>query len=419
MRRLSLTLGWLFASQLLLASAPLSAQLVNWEDEPIRYSESLPTRNPVAELQSKLEAGLLDNDQALPPLKLLARLLDELKISTSSQVLVFSKTSLQDPLIGPKTPRAIYFNDQVHLGYVQNGLIEVAVADPDLGAAFYTFDPQASQPRFARQVNRCLSCHGGPKTNGVPGFLIRSVYPNAEGQPVVRAGGSLSKQSTPLEKRWGGWYVTGTHGQQTHLGNYILNGDRKPKQIDNSLGHNRQTLADQFDTSHYLSPHSDLVALMVLEHQAEALNLLTSAIFVTRSVEHSLTNATTESTQSEANRRINSAVSPLVDHLLFTDEIELVAPIRGTSDFVDNFEQLGPFDSQGRSARQFELQQRIFARPWSYLIYSPQFAQLSPRLQQSIAEQLIKRLTLTAGEAATQQFIAVAPAWFRQAISSS
>jgi hypothetical protein len=412
--QVSLTFGWLLASQLLLTNSPLSAQMVNWEEEPIRYSDSLPSRNPVAELQLKLETGFLDSQQPPPPLELLARLLDELKVSSSSQVLVFSKTSLQDPLIGPKTPRAIYFNDQVHLGYVQNGLIEVAVADPDVGAAFYTLDPQVPQPRFERQVNHCLSCHAGAKTNGVPGLLVRSVYPNPDGQPVIRAGSSLTKHSTPLEKRWGGWYVTGSHGNQSHLGNYVLTGDRKPKQLDNAQGLNRLTLSDEFDTHQYLSPHSDLVALMVLEHQAEALNLLTNAIFVARTVEHSLNASASESTQLDAVARIDSAVSPLVDHLLFADEFRLHSPVNGTSDFVHVFAQSGPFDLQGQSARRFELQERMFVLPWSYLIYSKQFTQLRPCLQQSIAEQLTERLSQTAGQTATQKFIALAPDWFRQ-----
>ena len=40
-------------------------------------------------------------------------MLKQLGVNPDSQALVFSKTSTQAEKIGPRTPRAIYFNDDV------------------------------------------------------------------------------------------------------------------------------------------------------------------------------------------------------------------------------------------------------------------------------------------------------------------
>ena len=51
----------------------------------------------------------------------LKSVLDALGIQTDSQVLVFSKTSFQAAKIGPKNPRALFFNDSVVVGWVRTG----------------------------------------------------------------------------------------------------------------------------------------------------------------------------------------------------------------------------------------------------------------------------------------------------------
>ena len=41
--------------------------------------------------------------------------------------------------VSGRTPRALYFNDDVFVGYCQDGeVLEISVADPQLGAVFYT-----------------------------------------------------------------------------------------------------------------------------------------------------------------------------------------------------------------------------------------------------------------------------------------
>ena len=194
-----------------LAVAPLAA-MDSFEQPPISYSKTQPS-NVVAELQDRLARGdaHLAFDEATGYLR---SVLDVLRVPVSSQTLVFSKTSLQQRHITPKNPRALYFNDEVYVGFVRGGdVLEISVADPTLGTVFYTLDQELNEhPTFVRQTDDCLICHGGPQTRGVPGHIVRSVYADRSGQPIFSAGSHRVDDSTPLADRWGGWYVSGRHG---------------------------------------------------------------------------------------------------------------------------------------------------------------------------------------------------------------
>lgn len=364
------------------------AQRVNYEEAPISYSTSKPD-NRISQLQDRLgdhTVSLAFDEQT----GYLRSLLETLRVPVSSQVLTFGRTSLQDDRISPTTPRAIYFADDIHLGFVQNGLIEIAVQDSKLGMVFYTLKQTPDEPPvFLRQTNSCLTCHGAARTKNVPGVLIRSVYPDPEGHPVVAAGSFLSTHRSPLSQRWGGWYVTGRHGDQQHLGNFVLTSVKKPKTIDNTAGHNLEGLADRFDTSKYLSPHSDLVALMVLEHQTDTLNVLTQASFEVRHAEYLMSQAGENSEQKAAAEKLLSDrlvknTEQIVKAFLFADEVALTSPVSGTSEFVTQFSMNSNRDSKGRSLRDFELQTRMFRFPCSYLIETPAFRDLPETLREQV-----------------------------------
>jgi hypothetical protein len=378
---------------------------VNYEEDPINYSKTEPS-NPVTELQRRIDAAraslAFEGEQGY-----LKSLLKSLEIPITSQVMTFAKTSLQAHHISPSTPRALYFNDDIHVGYVQEGMIEIAVSDPRLGMAFYTLEQVNSErPRFQHTLN-CLTCHGAARTRNVPGLQIRSVFPDPKGQPVIAASSLRTDHSSPFEKRWGGWYVTGRHGTQQHLGNFLLSDGRKPKAIDNSAGQNVTDLSSRLETSRYLSPHSDLVALLVLEHQTDAHNLLTLASFETRHALHLRglqrqdPNSAAEDVEKSAQDRIAKSGEALVRYLLFSGEARLTGPVEGTSDFARDFASRGPFDGQGRSLRQFDLTRRIFKYPCSYLIYSNAFDSLPIETRQYVFRRF--RQVLSA-EDATPEF---------------
>jgi hypothetical protein len=382
---------------------PVIAQVVaqgqDFEQEPIKYSQR-EANDRVSRLAEQIASGKAE----LPfdeKFGYLPAVLKALNVPVSSQMLVFSKTSLQRNKISPRTPRAIYFSDDAYVGYAHAGnVLEVSVVDPDLGAVFYSLDQEPSNsPRFIRQNEQCLICHGSSSTKNVPGYTVRSVYSDASGLPLLASGSHRINHTSPLEQRWGGWYVTGTHGEQKHLGNLIASGRSRPEEVDNSAGHNVTELKGRFDTANYPTPHSDLIALMVLEHQTEAHNLITQANFSTQSALHfdralrrdlnEPSNELRDSTKS----RIRSVCEPLVEYLLFADEAPLTHELKGTSDYATDFEKLGPRDAKGRSLRDFDLKKRMFKYPCSYLVYSESIAALPTPARDYVFRRLREILT--------------------------
>ena len=380
-----------FAFSLMLASVAIAQE---FEQEPIRYSQSQPG-NQVSRLIERMSAGetRLEHEEYFGYLR---ALLAALEVPPESQMLVFSKTSLQRNRIAPRTPRALYFNDDVYVGFCQEGdVLEISAADPQLGTVFYTLDQDPLlAPQFRRQTDNCLICHGSSQTKEVPGHVVRSVFADASGLPILSSGTFRIDHTSPLEKRWGGWYVTGTHGNQQHLGNLIGRARIDREQVHNSAGLNQACLKDRFDTTKYLTAHSDIVALMVLEHQADAHNYIARANFLTRQALHYQQSLNRELHEpaykiwDSTKSRIKSAGEPLVEYLLFSGEAQLTAPIRGTSGFTEQFSQRGPCDRHGRSLRDFDLTTRLFKYPCSYLIYSSSFAALPAEVQDYVLQRL-------------------------------
>ena len=368
------------ASLLLLAVLiPKSAGAVDLDGDPINYSSATP-HNAVERLQERLEQGQarLTYEEGNGYLRSLLR---QLEVPVSSQMLVFSKTSLQRQRINPRTPRAIYFGDDAYVGYCQKGdLVEVTAVDPQLGAVFYSLNQKnTTKPQFQRQTDNCLICHASSFNQGYPGHLARSVFADGMGLPILASGTYRIDHTSPLRQRWGGWYVSGSSGKQTHLGNLIVRGNPRPEEIDNSANVNVANLDRYFRTEPYLTPHSDIVALMVMEHQTEMHNRLARANFQTRLALHDEAEfnkalGRPSDYRSESTlRRIKNAGEPVVQYMLFGEEAQLTDPLKGTSGFAEEFVQRGPRDGQGRSLRDFDLKRRLFAYPCSYVIYSEAF----------------------------------------------
>jgi hypothetical protein len=372
---------------------------IPFEREPISYLTATP-HDPVARLEERLQAHQVsmryEGRQGY-----LRSVLKALDVPVSSQVLVFSKTSFQRSKIAPESPRALYFNDDVYIGYVQGGdVLEFSAVDPQLGGTFYLLEQnRASQPSFTRQTHDCLQCHASGKTLDVPGHLVRSVYPEESGQPAFNAGTFNTTHESPMSERWGGWYVTGTHGKQVHMGNVLVTDRNSPEKLDTRAGSNVTDLSDKIDTSAYLSPHSDLVALLVLEHQVKMHNLITLAsyqaklaIHYARAINKAL--GEPEDTISESTaRRFQGPAEDLVKYMLFVDEAGLTEPVRGTSSFAADFPARGPRDRQGRSLRDLDLKTRLLKYPCSYLIYSKSFDALPGPVKDHVYRRLFDVLS--------------------------
>ena len=357
------------------------------EHPAIRYSNATPT-DRIAELQARLTARekrlVFDRKFGYLP-----SVLEALGIPVSSQMLVFSKTSFQAARISPQAPRALYLSDDVTIGWVRGGaVLEVASVDPNLGAVFYSLDQQpTSRPEFRLHNTDCTGCHQGPATAGVPGLLVRSVYPETSGV-LSRTPGFITDHRSPLRERWGGWYVTGEHGSQQHLGNRTFERFAPVANWDLEASGNRTNLQKFFDTSAYLTPHSDIVALMTLEHQTRMTNLITRVGYETRVALHDARATRIEELDPSSRSRVSNTIEEMLRYLLFTDEARLEAPIRGTTKFAKEFGEVGPRDSKGRSLRDLDLETRLLRYPCSYLIYSAHFNALPESAKETIYRRL-------------------------------
>ena len=350
-------------------------------DDPAIAYATAPLGNVVDDLNRRLEAGsarLAFEGRA----GYLASVLEALALPTDSQLLLFSKASLQGRLIAPSNPRALYFNDRVALGWVRDGdVLEVAAHDPRAGVVFYSLPQRATErPAFKREF-RCLGCHLSGDTLGVPGLLMFSATPDGDDDRNVKS--VMTDQRTPIAERFGGWFVTGNIGAVTHLGNRVPALDRHP-------GGNLPSVAGLFDHDGFRAPSSDIAALLAFSHQTHMTNLLTRASWEARAVDPVLhPGAAAAATSGEAVAAfMDSIAGEIVDYMLFVDEAPLPQPVRGGSGFAERMSARGPRDRKGRSLYELDLERRLLKYPCSYLIYSPAFDGLPPLAKAPIYRRL-------------------------------
>lgn len=251
------------------------------------------------------------------------------------------------------------------------------------------------KPWIKRELYNCLACHTSTLTQGVPGHTVRSVMPKPDGTIDVQRESFVTDHTSPIAERWGGWYVTGHAGAMQHMGNAFLRGDEL---VPNGEA-NRSILQYDFQTSDWLSPYSDIVALMVLEHQTQMQNTFTLANFTVRRALYDHARAYETQSPDQVKTIPNSATQELaftikqaakkvVDYMLFVNEAKLTSKIKSSTTFAREFTARGPTDKAGRSLRDFNLQSRLFEYPCSYLIYSPTFDALDDELRAAIYLQL-------------------------------
>ena len=392
-RRRIMLIGLLLTGLVGAGSAPVRQGHADALRGRLAYGEER-SQDAVARLRAELLAGerrLEWNERR----GWLPALLECWKVPVSSQVLVFSKTSFQPERISPRSPRALYYSDEVFIGWIPGApVMEITTIDPRHGPTFYTLAQRAGQPVFERRDGECLQCHESSRTRDWPGNLVRSVRPDEEGNPVYRAGTYLTTDASPLVERWGGWYVTGTHGEQRHMGNALLRAGHEDEPLELESGANLLDLSTRFETEAYPSAHSDIVALMVMEHQATMLNVLARASYEGRlavDYQRSLNEALgkpADALPESLRSRFEALAAEVVDHLLMREEAKLRSPIVGSSSFARDFAARGPSDSRGRSLRELHLVRRLFKYRCSYLIYSPAFDQLPAPVLEAVWRQL-------------------------------
>jgi hypothetical protein len=383
---------------LCLAAIPVAGEEDTFEREPIAYSKATP-HDAVSVLKTKLASGEIRLEGG--ERQVVRNLLAALNVPESSQMLVFSKTSFQKDRVNPAHPRALYFSDEVYVGWCPGGLVEISAIDPVLGPVFYSFDPHAVQQgvKFERDAD-CLRCHGGTFVREIPGLLARSVFTDSAGQPLLSLGSELVDTTTPIEKRWGGWYVTALRGGPRHRGNLVLSTEHEPASEELAKGTHLKTLGTLVDTSPYLVRSSDITALLIFEHQVSVQNALTKAnqecmrmLAYQKTLQKELKETVTEEPTYDSVRNVfASASQQVVDALLCKDEAALPeGGIQGVGGFAKAFESEG--EAGERSLRQLDLHQRLFKNRCSFLIQSTSFGRLQPILRRRVLQHLWRVLT--------------------------
>jgi hypothetical protein len=400
----------LFASSAVLCLAALaSAQLAD-SFTPARLHPAIaystaPTTDPIAALNARLQKGEVSL-KFEPTTGYLRSLLDVLGIPVESQLLVFSKTSFQAALINPRNPRALYFRDDAAIGWVRGGeVIEVIGQDPRQGAIFYTLSQSPdAKPEFRRNP-ACVSCHLSTATDDVPGMFAASVYPAPNGTSLYAPVYTTDHRSR-FEQRWGGWYVTGRHGEAQHMGNAVAKDEASLDGFINPGQQNVTSLDGRVDLTGYLARTSDIVALMVIEHQMHLSNLFTRAAWEHRisspeakamSISEpdrdddrviAATRVDARSIQALRTRPLDQVAVEIVDYMLFVDEPAFSGAIEGVSGFAERFGRQGPRDAKGRSLRDLDLRTRLLRYPCSYMIYSAAFDALPAAVRDAVYARL-------------------------------
>jgi hypothetical protein len=294
--------------------------------------------------------------------------------------MAYSATSLQSGLILPSNPRAIFFNEEVYVGYVPGGRLEVAAIDPVLGPVFYLAESDSAGRLQAQRTERCMNCHAGRTSWGVPGLVVESVIATAtsgaslDGFRRERAGHTI-----PLAERLGGWHVTGAHEQGDHLGNLLG--------VASAGGYT--TFANppgsRFDWGRYPVATSDLFAHLLHEHQIGFHNLVTLGLYRTRDA----LEAGGGAIRPEDRASLDEIAWRLVRYLLFSGEADLpsggLKPDPALQAAFSARRVAGP---SGRSLRDLELGKRLFVNRCSYMIYTNGFSGLPGEFKQRVLKGL-------------------------------
>ncbi len=366
------------------AQKPQSWPGVLDEHPAIEYA-SRPTTDRVAALNRALaqQQRTLQRDARTG---YLVSVLDALGVSRASQLLVFSKTGVQRAFTGPRSPRALYFDQSVAVGYNPGApLLELAAHDPQQGVVFYTLDQASDTPVFTRRTS-CLTCHVSATTLDVPGMIARSNTVGDDGNVLPQTGSQNVNHRTPHSDRWGGWFVTSEdaappYAQMAHRGNITFSGHGNTS---------NQVFVDWLgatpEAHGYLSGSSDIVALLVFDHQMHAINLLTRLNWESRV-------AANDGDAAGAESALRPLVNDLADYLLFADEAPPLAPLTPPAGFAASLEARTPKDRRGRSFAQLDMVNRMLRYPCSFMVYSEAFDGLSKPVKGAIYRRMLDDLS--------------------------
>ena len=337
---------------------------INFEDKIHQYYSAIPD-DSFARLYKTLTDKKREQIQFKNEREALAALLHDLNISKHSQVLVFSNTSLQLSKISAKSPRAVYFNDDLYVGYVPGGFIEIIGIDSRLGAIPYLFKlPQKGNSQYPpiRRSTRCMRCHASEQTGQVPGLLLSSVIPAETGGSLDNLNPHKPGHHLPYSKRFGGWFITDQNETQNNWANSI----GKMKQ-GGEVMRRKIPIPYNFIRTKHLSQKSEFVSHLILEHQIGFTNLCITVQYAYREC---------FARPSKYNYQEMKAyyISELIKYCLFRDEPTLENfQMNETKYFRNYFERTHQNTHQ---LRKLDLKTRLFKTRCSYMLGSRVFNEL-------------------------------------------
>jgi hypothetical protein len=336
-------------------------RVMDFRAPPHNYNEHQP-KDRFAGLLKQIEKGEFQPDTSSDQ-ALLRSLLQGLKVPVSSQILLFSASSLQSEIINPRNPRALFFNEDTYVGYVPGGVLEVAAADPEVGPIFYVFDrlqPGGPFPRVQRGT-KCFNCHGGTATKRLPGLIAESLLVSQAGSSLETYRRDEQGHQIPLENRFGGWHLTGKHHISGHKANVF--GLARGGKIEKTEVVPGQT----WDTAKHLLPTSDILPHLVHEHQIGFENRLVRGIYIVRQLKHDRKGMLGSAEQAE----IDAWSQDFARYVLFADEAKFPREgIEGDPAYVRDFLEGRITSKRGLSLKDFDLKTRLFKHRCSFMLYT-------------------------------------------------
>ncbi|NRA28231.1 MAG: hypothetical protein HRU10_13425 [Opitutales bacterium] len=189
-------------SGLLIECPPVLGQI--YEESPMRYSRRR-ANGAITDWEYAIQRGNVEFN-ATTHEEARDAVLERLGVDPASQILVYSQTSFQNSHISAETPRALYFNEDHHIGWVKGGDVELATIDPKIGMAFYQIglpkpgDGALRHTLFNRNPD-CLFCHAGTETTPYPGLVAHSVFATRTGAQILRDQSYNVDHRTPIQPR--------------------------------------------------------------------------------------------------------------------------------------------------------------------------------------------------------------------------
>lgn len=359
----------------LLPAADSPYRVMEFRAPPHNYADAKPN-DRFAQLLARIEKGEVTIDTSSDH-AMLRSLLTALKIPVSSQILVFSASSLQSEIINPRNPRALYFNEDSYVGYVPGGVLEVAAADPEIGPVFYVFNrmqPGGAFPRVERGT-KCFNCHGGTATKRLPGLIAESLLVSQAGSSLETYRRDEQGHQIPLENRFGGWHLTGKHHISGHKANVfgLLTGGRTQK--------TEVIPGETWSLDKHLLPTSDILPHLVHEHQIGFENRLVRGIYLVRQLKHDRKGMLGSAEQAE----IDAWAQEFARYVLFADEAKFPREgIEGDAQYARDFLEDRRPSRRGLALKDLDLKTRLFKHRCSFMLYTETWKHAPKELKERV-----------------------------------